>query len=155
VEAQTGAPAGAPDFSHKGEAAPALTFPAADGAKLALAGPSAKPRLVNFWATWCAPCVSELPSLHALATRADLAVLPVSEDLGEASAVSAFWHAHRLDGWRTYLDPDNTASGALHMTTLPTTVLYDAKGREVWRVIGHRDWGDAGSAKLLAMAAAR
>src|SRR3546814_5631496 len=78
------------DRSHKGEAAPTVTFTAPDGKTVTLADFKGTPVLLNLWATWCAPCVAELPTPDALAvpTGAALQVLTVSQDLdGKAKAV--------------------------------------------------------------------
>ena len=145
-------PAGTPDRSHSGEAAPALTFHGDGGTTLSLAAPTGKPRLVNFWATWCAPCIAELPALHRLSASSGLSVVAINQDIGDAAKVRSFWAAHGMAGWGLWLDPDGQASTALHLNNLPETILYDAAGKEVWRVEGPRDWTDAASAKLLAEA---
>src|SRR3546814_14544088 len=78
------------DRSHKGEAAPTVTFTAPDGKTVTLADFKGTPVLLNLLATWCAPFVAELPTLDALAVQkgAALKVLPVSQDLeGKAHAV--------------------------------------------------------------------
>src|SRR3546814_6930452 len=78
------------DRSHKGEAAPTVTFTAPDGKTVTLADFKGTPVLLNLWATWCAPCVPELPTLDALAVQKGAAhqVLTVSQELeGKAKAV--------------------------------------------------------------------
>ena len=113
-----------------------------------------KPLLVNFWATWCGPCVAELPTLQRLGAANDgkIAVLAVSEDLGEPARVSAFWQAHGFAGWPLWLDPDNDATSQYSLQTMPTTIYYDATGRELWRYTGGRDWASKDTAALLAEA---
>src|SRR3954469_10315245 len=82
------------DRSHKGEAAPAAEFTSPDGLPMPLAKVRRAPLLVNLWATWCAPCVKELPTLDKLAAshRSDgqLTVLAISQDDGPQGSVDAF-----------------------------------------------------------------
>ena len=142
------------DTSHKGEALPAVTLRDAAGRKLALASLAGKPLLVNLWATWCAPCVAELPTLDALAAShaADLRVLTVSQDMSGTEKVAEFLKARggtRLEPW---LDPKNDLAFHYQVTTLPTTILYDAKGREVWRYVGGHDWSGPDAAALIGQA---
>ena len=101
-----------------------------------------KPVLLNLWATWCAPCVKEMPLLDALADEErELTVLTASQDLGGAAKVLAFFkkeHFARLEPW---LDTEG-ALGFQFGGGLPVSVLYDASGKEVWRVAGDLDWAD-------------
>ncbi|HVI98206.1 MAG TPA: TlpA disulfide reductase family protein [Sphingomonas sp.] len=141
---------GTVDRSHKGAAAPAVSFTAPDGKAVTLADFKGKPVLLNLWATWCAPCVAELPTLDALAVqRGDaLTVLTVSQDLdGKAKAVP-FLKEKGIAHLPAYTDPKLALSLA-YQANLPTTVLIDAQGREVWRVLGSMDWmGDTASALI-------
>lgn len=142
--------AGHIDTSHKGTALPALTLADPAGAKLALASLAGKPVLINLWATWCGPCVKELPTLDKLAAGGAIAVVTVSQDMGDpqkvAHALGAMPHLH------PWLDPDNGVLTALGSGDLPTSVLYDAKGREVWRMAGGHDWNGPDVPGLIAQA---
>jgi thiol-disulfide isomerase/thioredoxin len=155
--AQPSAPAGAGvvakvDRSHKGEPLPDLAFRDAGGRTLKLRSLTGKPLLVNLWATWCAPCVAELPTLNALAAReaGNLRVLTVSEDLNGAGPVAEFLKGKGLDRLEGWLDPENEATVRYGVATLPVTIHYDAQGRELWRIAGGHDWGSAETAALLA-----
>jgi thiol-disulfide isomerase/thioredoxin len=101
-----------------------------------------QPLLVNLWATWCGPCVVELPSLDALAggDNHNLKIIAVSQDTGERSLVDRFFAEHHFRNLRPYRDPQMQAMSALHLDTLPTTILYDADGKEVWRMTGRAEW---------------
>ncbi len=137
------------DRSHKGEAMPAYTFEDAAGKATTLADFRGKPVLLNLWATWCAPCVREMPTLDALAKRegAVLHVLTVSQDL-EPGKVDPFLAERKLTALTAYRDPDLQFSTGMGIS-LPTTILYDAAGKEVWRVTGGMDWAGADAAKLI------
>lgn len=150
----TGAAAGkvAPDYSHAGEAAPTLAFADAAGKPVTLAAFRGKPVLLNLWATWCAPCVAELPTLDALAKReaGKLTVLTVSQDL-EPTKAADFWAKRGLSALALYTDAEVKLSTA-YQATLPTTVLYDSAGKEVLRVTGGMDWAGPEAAALIAKA---
>lgn len=145
---------GKPDRSHRGLALPAMPFAAPGGGPATFGAFRGSPLLVNLWATWCGPCVKELPSLEALATRdaGKLAVVAVSQDSGGDAAVGPFWKAHGLTALTAYTDSKMRLSLALQADSLPTTILFDAHGKEVWRIMGGKDWTGADAARLLAEA---
>ena len=147
------------DRSHKGQPAPTATFKNPDGGDASIARFNGVPVLVNMWATWCAPCVRELPTLDKLAQshRVDgaLGVVAVSQDSGDQTSVVAFLKKLNIKDLGAYHDPDMKLSGALGPdTVLPTTILYDANGKEVWRYVGDLDWTSPEAAKLLSEAGA-
>jgi thiol-disulfide isomerase/thioredoxin len=145
------APAGKLDRSNAGRAAPARPFEDPDGAPASLADFRGKPVLLNLWATWCAPCIAEMPTLDRLAAReaGRLNVLTVSQDLDGRDKVEAFFARQGYRNLETWLDPQMALMTELKADTLPTTILYDSKGREVWRVVGMEDWESARAAALL------
>ena len=126
----------------------ALSDPA--GNKLTSADLKGKPVLINLWATWCGPCVLEMPMLDQLADDGKLRVVTVSEDLQGAEKVVPFFAARKFKHLEPWLDPENTLGDHYATGILPTTVLYDAQGREVWRMIGGHDWAGPRTAALLA-----
>jgi thiol-disulfide isomerase/thioredoxin len=143
------------DRSHKGQPAPDASFVGGDGEQTSLAQiGDGKPLLVNLWASWCAPCVKELPTLDKLSQAPDakLRVAAISQDSGPHASVEAFLAAHKIAGLEAYQDKDMALSGALNAQVLPTSVLFDAKGREVWRYVGDMDWTSPQAAKLLSEA---
>lgn len=152
--AQTGGSAqtqtGRLDRSHAGTPAPRSIFEDPAGEAITLADFEGRPLLVNLWATWCPPCIAEMPTLDALAAREkELQVLAVSEDLEGREKVAAFFAARRFKQLRPYLDPGLSLMTELKVDTLPTTILYDVRGREVWRMTGMADWEGARAAELL------
>jgi thiol-disulfide isomerase/thioredoxin len=140
------------DRSHKGSAAPDTLLETPDGADTSIAKLGGKPLLVNLWATWCAPCVKELPTLDALeaAQQGKLAVIAVSQDMGPQGSVNAFLDTKKIGRFAAYHDPDMALSSALGVQVLPTSILYDATGKEVWRYTGDLDWMGGEARKLLA-----
>lgn len=139
------------DRSHKGTAAPAATFRGPDDAPVTLASFRGRPLLVNLWATWCAPCVAEMPTLDALAAKDGeaMSVIAVAQDLQGAAVVDPWFQKAGLKALQPYIDPENGLLDAAN-SALPTSIYYDAEGREIWRVIGAIDWQGEEAAALLA-----
>lgn len=145
-------PAGKVDTAQKGSALPTESFAAPDGKPVTLATFKGKPLLVNLWATWCAPCVKEMPSLDRLAakTKGKLQVLVVNQDSEKQAddPVPAWWAKAKLANLEQYRDAKNELGFAFG-GGLPMTALYDAAGKEVWRVNGGMDWDGAQAVELL------
>jgi thiol-disulfide isomerase/thioredoxin len=140
---------------NKGKPAPATAFTDPDGKPVKLADFTGKPVLVNLWASWCAPCVKELPTLDKLAQQGGVQVLAVSQDSGPHASVVAFLQGHKIGSLESYQDSKMGLSGALGPeTVLPTSILFDANGKEVWRYVGDLDWTSPEAAKLLSEGAA-
>ena len=145
------------DRTHKGKPAPAAEFNNPDGSEISLADFHGTPVLVNLWASWCAPCVKELPTLDRLAQSHDidgeLGVIAVSQDSGPQPSVVAFLKKLNAKDLGAYHDPNMALSGALGPdVVLPTSILIDADGHEVWRYVGDLDWTSPEAARLLAEA---
>ncbi|MEO5494009.1 MAG: TlpA disulfide reductase family protein [Sphingomonas sp.] len=140
------------DRGHKGEAAPTALFDDPNGVKTTLASFSGKPFVLNLWATWCGPCKIEMPALDKIAAEGKLPVVTVSQDMDGATAVKPYFAAAQFKALKAYLDPDLGFSKALGNPSLPTTILYDASGHEVWRMTGGMDWTSPTARDLLAEA---
>lgn len=139
-------------YRFAGALAPAASFDGADGRDVTLGSFAGRPLLVNLWATWCAPCKAEMPTLDALAVleEGSVSVIAVSQDLQGRKPVAAFFQKASIRNLEPYTDQDNALLAAFdNKIVLPTTILYDSDGREVWRVIGGVEWDDAEMAKLL------
>lgn len=122
--------------------APALSFTDLHGKPVALADFKGKPLLVNLWATWCQPCLKEMPSLARLQAKFDgaLNVAAISEDRGGAAVVAPFVDKHALATLAIYLDPNSDAAHGFEARGLPTSILIDKGGRILGRVEGEADW---------------
>lgn len=110
-----------------------------------------KPVVLNLWATWCAPCREEMPSLDALAKEAgeDLVVLPVASGRNTEAGVAKFFAESGVQNLPVVLDPKQQLARALGVRGLPVTILIDRDGREVARLLGGADWAsDAAKAKI-------
>lgn len=143
-------PAGTLDIAQRGSPAPKDAFTDPAGKPVTLAAFKGKPVLVNLWATWCGPCVREMPTLDQVAARAGdkMKVLTVSQDrpgvdLAPTFEKGGFKHLER------YRDDEQKLGFAFGTGMLPTTILYDAEGKEVWRVIGAMDWDGPRANTLL------
>lgn len=138
------------DRSHKGSELPDFTLKDPAGKELQLKGLKGKPFLLNLWATWCGPCVAELPQLDRLSAK--VKVVTINQDIGQSDKVGAFLKARGVTRLEAWLDPANDLAFHYEAQTLPTTIYYDAGGREVWRFTGAHDWESAETEGWLAEA---
>jgi thiol-disulfide isomerase/thioredoxin len=99
--------------------------------------------LVNFWATWCGPCVREMPTLLRLQQKLggkDFQVVALSVNRAGWKVIPPFFKKYNLAGLPSYHDPAGKAAGALGIKGLPTTILFDRTGRELGRLTGIAEW---------------
>lgn len=134
----------APDFSWRG----------ADGTELSLKAYAGKTVVFNFWATWCAPCIKELPSLLHLQKKlgtAPIVVVALNIDRGEAGAdkARAMLRRLKLDDLAFHHDSQSQAYRALGVEVMPTTIVFDSQGREAGRLRGPAEWDEPEAVKLL------
>jgi len=135
------------------EAAPPMTSAIVDetGAELSMADLGGRTVLVNFWATWCAPCVAELPALsRAAAALAEdgIVVLLVSIDRGGAAKAMPFLERLGVTGVRLGFDPKARLSREAGVRGLPTSLVLTSSQDTAWRFVGPFEWD---SEEMLAL----
>jgi thiol-disulfide isomerase/thioredoxin len=125
----------------KGAATPPLASVDLSGKRVELKDLRGRVVLVNFWATWCEPCLAEMPSLERL--KGKLAARPfeiLAVNYGESHAKVAAYVGKQGVTLPVLLDPDKTAADAWNAKGLPMTFLVDASGRVRYSTFGERDW---------------
>ena len=128
--------------------APAFSFTDTAGDTVSLSDFVGKLVLVNLWATWCEPCLREMPSLERMQARLGekLTVAAISEDRGGSKVVEPFIEKLGLKSIKFYLDPKSGAERAFKVQGLPTSFVIDREGNVLGRVEGAAEWD---SPKLL------
>jgi thiol-disulfide isomerase/thioredoxin len=132
--------------------APAVNIGDADGNMLAFpSSANGRVTLVNFWATWCIPCLKEMPSLDRLQAALggpDFSVMAVSIDRGGKETAMPWLERNDVHQLQPAFDPEARAAFAYKATELPVSVLIDRKGNVVGRMVGPAEW-DAPEARAL------
>jgi thiol-disulfide isomerase/thioredoxin len=122
--------------------APPIAFTDMAGNAASLADFKGHVTLVNLWATWCQPCLKEMPSLVRLQAKegAALKIVALSEDMGGVDKVKSFVDKHDLGKLPIYLDPKSSAMHGFELRGLPTSILIGADGKVLGKVEGQADW---------------
>jgi thiol-disulfide isomerase/thioredoxin len=131
---------------------PDLAFLDPDDKPLKLGDYKGKTILLNFWATWCAPCVKEMPSLDHLQGQMGkdkFLVLPLSLDGPSRPKVQPFYEDRKLANLGIYFDKGRKSMQSLDVSVLPTSILVDAQGREIGRLEGEADWDKPEAVALI------
>jgi thiol-disulfide isomerase/thioredoxin len=139
-------------YAYAGNKVSGAPFIGTDGREVVLTNYVGRPLLVNIWATWCAPCKAEMPTLDTLAALEEgrVTVIAISQDLEGREPVRAFFKESGIKNLEPFTDPDNRMFDSIGpQITLPTTILYDSQGHEVWRVSGGVEWDDQEIGTLL------
>jgi len=125
------------------QAAPMLNFEDVQGHALTLKDFKGRYLLVNLWASWCQPCVHEMPMLDALQSKfsyRQFEILALAEDHEALAAAQAFYSRHGLKNLQVFVDASGQAPSLLGARGLPLTFFIDPSGMEIGRVEGEADW---------------
>ncbi|HEY4743975.1 MAG TPA: TlpA disulfide reductase family protein [Desulfuromonadaceae bacterium] len=131
--------------------APEVVVNSLQGAPLKLSDLKGKVVLLNFWATWCPPCRSEIPSmmkLNAAMAGKPFQMVAISIDEGGRPAIESFFQTSGFT-LPTYIDPDNRAAKTYGITGVPETFVIDKQGVIVKKVIGPLEWDSPEVAAFL------
>ena len=141
---------GKPRF-EKGVSAPNFTLPGLDGKMVSLTDYKGKVVLLNIWATWCLPCVEEMPSmekLHQELKDEGFEILAVSIDESGAEAVLPFMKNHKLS-FPALTDTEGAMKNLYQTTGVPESFIIDKDGIIVEEIIGPRDWATPGAIRYF------
>jgi thiol-disulfide isomerase/thioredoxin len=123
-----------------------------EGKEVTLDAFKGKVVVLNLWATWCVPCIKEMPSLERLSVKMKdkgVAVMSVSQDRGGMKQVGPFLDKHGLKALPIYLDAKGTVLKAIAGRGLPTTLVIDKEGREIGRLEGDAEWDGPHAAAII------
>jgi thiol-disulfide isomerase/thioredoxin len=135
--------AGPPQPLREPRPVPELRFQDARGKPMSLADFRGKVVLLNLWATWCTPCRIEMPALDRVQQQLGgpgFEVVALSIDRGGPDAVRPFYDEIGIRALAIYVDPSTEAMTKLKAIGIPTTLLIDREGRELWRKTGPAEW---------------
>ena len=130
------------DILGIGKPAPDFTYPGLDGKRIGLSDHIGKVVLVNIWATWCRPCVDEMPSmekLYQILDKDDFEILAISIDALGADDVKPFMQKYNLT-FPVLLDPEGTIKPAYQVTGVPESFIINRQGVLAKKIIGAADW---------------
>jgi thiol-disulfide isomerase/thioredoxin len=144
-------------FRKEREVLPELPFVDAQGKTRTLKDWQGKVVLLNLWATWCAPCRKEMPGLDRLQAKlgsATFEVVAVSADRTGIPGAQKFFEQIKVERLGVYADPTIRIHSGLKAIGMPATLLIDAKGREIGRLVGPAEWDTPEAIKLIEAAIA-
>ncbi|MEM8801640.1 MAG: TlpA disulfide reductase family protein [Pseudomonadota bacterium] len=139
-------------FSDPAEVSGAA-FTHAEGGEFTLGDFDGKYVLVNFWATWCAPCRKEMPMLSELQTEFggdDFEVLTIATGRNDLVGIKRFFDEISVDNLPLYLDPRQTLAREMAVLGLPITLILDPEGREIARMRGDAEWNSDSAKAIIA-----
>lgn len=123
---------------------PNVSFVDTQGGSIQLKQFKGKVVLVSLWATWCSPCIKEIPQMEAIRQtnlENNLVVVPISIDK-ESDQVAPFLKRHGLSHYQTWLDPQMNIDKIMPADVVPATYVFDGSGNLVGFLRGYLDWGD-------------
>ncbi|MDE0849896.1 TlpA disulfide reductase family protein [Yoonia sp.] len=127
-------------------------FTGEDGNEMTLAAYEGQITVVNFWATWCAPCRAEMPHLSDLQTQLgsdDLSVVTIATGRNPRPAMERFFDEISVDNLPLHADPRSTLARNMGVLGLPITVILDRDGQEIARLQGDADWSSESAIAIL------
>jgi len=139
-------------FRKGPEALPPIKFQDAEGRERTLADWHGKVVLLNLWATWCLPCRKEMPSLDRLQKELGsdkFEVVALSVDRKGLDASKKFLDETKVERLGLYVDASTRATSELRVVGLPATLLLDAEGREIGRLLGPAEWDSEDAKRLI------
>jgi thiol-disulfide isomerase/thioredoxin len=139
-------------FRKEPEALAPIKFQDAEGRERTLADWRGKVVLLNLWATWCLPCRKEMPSLDRLQKEIGsdkFQVLALSVDRKGLEASKKFLDDIKVEKLGLYVDASGRATSDLRVVGLPATLLVDAQGREIGRLLGPAEWDGEDARRLI------
>ena len=128
---------------------PNLVMEAPDGTRTTLADYAGQPVVLNFWATWCAPCREEMPALQHVQRNGLAQVVTLATGRNSVEGIERFFAEEDITDLPILLDPSQAAARQMAVLGLPVTVLIDSEGREVARLTGGADWADENASAVL------
>lgn len=140
------------NFHSDPQPASTESFIAEDGSEMSLGDYAGQITLVNFWATWCAPCRAEMPDLADLQTQIgddDFSVVTVATGRNPRPAMERFFHEISVDNLPLHADPRSSLARDMGVLGLPVTVILDREGREVARLQGDAKWNSDSAIEIL------
>ncbi|MGL4616344.1 MAG: redoxin family protein [Shewanella sp.] len=129
-----------------------IPFNDVDGKAIDFSQYKGKVVMVNFWATWCPPCVRELPAIERLATKfkaEEFALLPVSIDADGKQQVQPFLTSLGMGNFNSYYDPTQKLGQVFPLDTIPATFILDQNGQLIAFVRSFVDWDDVKAVSLI------
>lgn len=139
-------------FKSPPEPVAEISFKDGEGRSMTLANFKGKTILLNLWATWCGPCREEMPALDRLQAQLGgdtFQVVALSVDRGGAQKSQEFLDQINIKNLRLYTDESASATAPLKVIGMPTTLLIDAEGREIGRLVGPAEWDSADAVRLV------
>lgn len=129
-----------------------VAFNDVDGKAIDFSHYKGKVIMVNMWATWCPPCVRELPAIERLAAKfksEDFALLPISIDAEGKQQVQSFLNSLGMTEFNSYYDPEQNLGQVFPLDTIPATFILDQNGQLIAFVRSFVDWDDTKAISLI------